>query len=123
MANFEHNTSSQGLFLSIQLDDQFSSDSREYILKKYIHENVKVELFEDAYNNDQGGRKGKEPRDIIAAILYGNITGNRSSRKIELLLREHIGFMFVSNCLKIDHSIICEFTLITHFIIGNQGSR
>jgi transposase len=109
MANFEKNTSSQGLFLSIQLDEQFSPDSREYILKEFVQEHVKVDDFEEAYNNDHSGRKVKNPQDIVAAILYGYITGNRSSRKIEELLKTHIGFMFISNCLKIDHSIICEF--------------
>lgn len=109
MANYEKNTSAQGLFLAIQLEDQFDSESREYILKQYILENVKPEDFDDEYKNDHGGRKVKYPLDVLAAILYGYITGNRSSRKIESLLQNHIGFMFISNRLKIDHSILCEF--------------
>jgi len=111
MARFEKNTSSQGLFLSIQLEDQFDSESREHILKEFIAEHVKIEDFEGEYNNDHAGRKIKNPQDVVAAILYGYITGNRSSRKIEELLKTHIGFMYVSNTLKIDHSIICDFKI------------
>jgi hypothetical protein len=57
MANFEHNTSSQGLFLSVQLNEQFYPDSREYILKEFIQKHVKEENLEDAYKNDHTGRK------------------------------------------------------------------
>ncbi len=123
MANFEHNTSSQGLFLSIQLEDQFDPDSREYIIKEFIQKNVKIEDFEEEYKNDHTGRKIKNPQDVVAAILYGYITGNRSSRKIEELLKTHIGFMYISNCLKIDHSIICNFKIKFREQIKNVFSK
>ena len=111
MPRYENNTSSQGLFLSINIDEQFSENSREYILKHYIDKHLDEELFDFAYKNDESGRKVKNPKDVTAAILYGYLTGNRSSRKIEELLRTHIGFMYVSNCLKLDHSVLCEFKL------------
>lgn len=111
MARFENNTSAQGLFLTINLDEQFDTGSREYILKQYIKDNLDEKLFEYAYKNDTVGRKIQNPKDVTAAILYGYLTGNRSSRKIEAMLKNHIGFMFVSNCLEIDHSVLCEFKI------------
>ena len=109
MANFEHNSSNQGMFLAIQLDDQFDNFSRESVLKNFIKDKVSLDKFERYYKNEHRGRKIKNPQDIICAILYGYITGNHSNRKIEKLLREHIGFMFVSNRLKIDHSVLSKF--------------
>lgn len=111
MARYENNTSEQGIFLAIQLDDQYDENSREKIIKQFIQERVKLDDFDEPYDNDRKGRKIKNPKDVIAAIIYGYITGNRSSRKIEDLLKHHIGFMFVSNRLKIDHSVLCEFKI------------
>ncbi len=111
MARYEENTSAQGLFLSINLETQFDNASREYILKQYISDHLDEKLFDYAYKNDHTGRKIKNPKDVTAAILYGYMTGNRSSRKIESMLKHHIGFMYVSNCLEIDHSVLCEFKI------------
>ena len=109
MARYEDNSSAQGIFISLNLEQQFSEGSRERILKQYIADKIDTSVFDSAYNNDTFGRKVKNPRDVIAAILYGYMTGNRSSRSIEQLLHQHVGFMYVSNCLSIDHSVICEF--------------
>jgi len=112
MARFENNTSEQGLFLAIQLDKQFDKDSKEARLKQFLIETVNLNDFEDAYKNDHCGRIVKNPIDMIAAILYGYITGVRSSREIEKMLQTHIGFMYVSNRLSADHSVICEFKIL-----------
>jgi transposase len=109
MARYEDNTSEQGIFISLNLSNQFDVGSRESILKKYIADNVDLTQFDSEYNNDVFGRKVKNPRDVISAILYGYMTGNRSSRMIEEMLRQHVGFMYISNCLMIDHSVICDF--------------
>ncbi len=109
MARYENNSTDQGIFISLNLDAQYDKGSREYILKKYINTKVNISDFDKAYKNDSSGRPIKNPLDIIAAVLYGYMTGNRSSRSIEQMLRQHIGFMYVSNCLSIDHSVICEF--------------
>ena len=109
MARYENNSTDQGIFISLNLDAQYEKGSREYILKKYINTKVNISDFDKAYKNDSSGRPIKNPLDIIAAVLYGYMSGNRSSRSIEQMLRQHIGFMYVSNCLSIDHSVICEF--------------
>lgn len=109
MARYENNTTEQGMFLAIQLEDQFDENSREKIIKQFISDRIIVDQFDEYYRNDTKGRRIKNPKDVIAAILYGYITGNRSSRKIEHLLKHHIGFMYISNMLRIDHSVICEF--------------
>lgn len=111
MARYERNAIGQGEFLSINVYDQFDETSREYYIKHFIEQHVDERCFDAYYRNDETGRKVKHPKDMIAAILYGHITGNRSGRKIEELLQTHIGFMYVSNRLNADHSVICEFKI------------
>jgi transposase len=123
MARFEKNSLEQGEFLAINIGEQFDENSRESILKDFIKNRIKLEDYSALYKNDHCGRKIKNPQDVICAILYGYITGNRSSRKIEDLLKKHIGFMYVSNRLKIDHSIICEFKLENQNKIKELFSR
>ena len=109
MARFENNNLEQGLFLSINLGEQFNENTREYHVKDFINKQVELNKFEKYYKNDEKGRLIKNPKDMIAAILYGYITGNRSSRDVEELLQKNIGFMYVSNRLRVDHSVICDF--------------
>lgn len=122
MARFEENSSTQGIFLALQLDEQFEETSREKILKRFVTERVDIKEFAEAYKNDCHGREAKNPRDMIATILMGHITGSRTSRKIEELLRKNISFMYISYCLNVDHSVICEFKIkFQHQIIGLLG--
>jgi transposase len=109
MARYERNYIEQGEFLAINIHEQFNETSREYHIKDFINKYTDLSIFEAYYKNDETGRKCKDPRDMISAILYGYCTGNHQSRKIEELLKTHIGFMFVSNRLQVDHSVICEF--------------
>ncbi|MCP4552853.1 MAG: hypothetical protein GY834_12615 [Bacteroidetes bacterium] len=109
MARYERHSIEQGEFLSINIEDQFDNNSREYHIKNFIDRHVEMKMFEEHYKNDETGRKGKHPKDMISAILYGYITGNRASRNIEEYLQTHIGFMYVANRLRVDHSVICDF--------------
>lgn len=112
MARYERNTTEQGEFLAININEQFDENSREYHIKDFLNRHVDIHSFDKYYNNDETGRKGKYPIDLIAGILYGYVTGNRSGRKIEKLLQNHIGFMYISNRLNADHSKICDFKML-----------
>lgn len=111
MARFKRGNLDQGEFLSINFQDQYTEYSTESMLKKFVEENIDMRAFEKYYKNEFYGRTGKHPKDIIAAIIYGYINGIRSSRKIEKYLQTHIGFMYVSNRLSIDHSKLCDFKI------------
>jgi hypothetical protein len=65
MARFEENSSTQGIFLALQLDEQFEETSREKILKRFVTERVDIKEFAEAYKNDCHGREAKNPRDMI----------------------------------------------------------
>ena len=111
MARYKRGNLDQGEFISINFKDQFSEDSRETMLKEFIAKHTDIKKFDDYYKNDKTGRIGKHPQDIISAILYGYLQGIRSSRKVENLLRTHVGFMYVSNRLTLDHSKLCKFKI------------
>ncbi len=111
MARYKRGNLDQGELLAINLQEQFDEYSREVLLKKFVAKYIDIQRFDKYYSNDETGRKGKHPQDVISAILYGYLQGIHSSRKVENLLRTHIGFMYVSNRLSIDHSKLCDFKI------------
>ena len=112
MARYKRGNLDQGEFLALNLKDQFDEYSRETMLKEFVAKHIDIKKFDEYYFNDKTGRTGKHPHDIISAILYGYLQGIQSSHKVENLLRTHIGFMYVSNRLSIDHSKLCDFKKI-----------
>ena len=111
MARYKRGNIDQGELLAINLHEQFDEYSREVLLKKFVAKYIDIQRFDKYYFNDETGRKGKHPQDVISAILYGYLQGIHSSHKVENLLRTHIGFMYVSNRLSIDHSKLCDFKI------------
>ncbi len=111
MARYTRGNLEQGEFITINFNDQYVEDSRETMVKEFVAKYIDMKNFDEYYFNDKTGRKGKHPQDIISAIIYGYLMGIRSSRKVENLLKSHVGFMYVSNRLSIDHSKLCNFKI------------
>lgn len=61
---------------------------------------------------EKGGGDGQPPYDpkmMIALLLYANMRGIYSSRRIEAAIDDEIGFRFIANALRPDHDTISEF--------------
>lgn len=93
----------------------------EYI-DEYITENNQVRVidaFVDSLNLDElgfkkakeinTGRPGYNPADMLKLFLYGYMTRNTSSRKLEAETGRNIELMWLLRKLKPDHRTIAEF--------------
>ena len=72
----------QGLFLSVNLQEQLLPDSFEYMLNEIIGTKIDLSVFDKKYKNDQSGAGAVSPSVLLKLIVYGYHNGCISSRKI-----------------------------------------
>jgi transposase len=77
-----------------------------------IENELDLSVFDQDYNNDDGGRPAYDPRVLLKVIILAYSKGVTSSRRIERLCRENITFMAISGDQHPDHSTLSAF--ITH---------
>jgi len=104
----------QGLFLSVNLQEQLLPDSYEYMLNEIIGTKIDLSAYDKKYNNDMTGAGAVPPSALLKLIFYGYNNGCISSRKIYELNNTNI----VAKALTGDMSI--HWTTIAEFISGNK---
>jgi len=104
----------QGLFLSVNLQQQLLPDSFEYMLNEIIGTKIDLSVFDKKYHNDLTGASAVPPSALLKLIIYGYHNGCKSSRKIEELNRNNI----IAKALTGDMEI--HWTTIADFISGNK---
>jgi len=104
----------QGLFLSVNLQEQLLPDSFEYMLNEIVGTKIDLSGFDNKYNNDLTGARAVPPSALLKLIFYGYYKGNISSRKIYELNNNNI----IAKALTGDMRI--HWTTIADFISGNK---
>jgi transposase len=61
------------------------------------------------YGEDGRGQPPYDPKMMLAIILYANMLGITSSRKIERMLTDDIGFRYIADSMCPDHDTIADF--------------
>ena len=89
MATFKHTENSQGLFLTVNLQEQLALGSFEWTIG-YIIYRMDMSLFERNYRNDERGTAAYPPKALLKIILYCYSKGILSSRRIEKACKENI---------------------------------
>ena len=69
MARFKDYDRSQGLFLTVNLDEQLIPGTFEWTLD-YLIDKLDMSLFEKNYNNDETGAKAYPPNALLKIIIY-----------------------------------------------------
>ena len=72
----------QGLFLTVNLQEQLLPGTFEYMLDRLIGNKIAISIFEQRYKNDFTGASAVPPTVLLKLVIYGYYTGNKSSRKI-----------------------------------------
>ena len=90
MARYKSTARGQGLFLTVDLEDQIIPDTYEFTLMHLIDSNIDLSIFDKKYHNDATGAKAIEPRLLLKIILYCYSLGIISSRKIAKMCETHM---------------------------------
>ena len=104
----------QGLFLSVNLQEQLLPGSFEYMLNEILGTKIDLGRFDTKYKNDLTGASAVPPSVLLKLIIYGYHKGCMSSRKIYDLNNNNI----IAKALTCDMAI--HWTTIADFISGNK---
>ena len=69
MARFKHTDTSQGQFLTVNLQEQLLLGSFEWTIN-YLINDIDLSLFEKRYQNDERGAAACPPGALLKIILY-----------------------------------------------------
>ena len=108
MARFKEYDKSQGLFLTVNLEEQLLPGTFEWTLD-YLIDKMDMSLFEKRYNNDEMGAKAYPPNALLEVIIYSYSLGIISSRKIEKACRTNINLKALAKDAEPDHDTIATF--------------
>ena len=96
MARFKHYDYRQTKMLPVSFDRQILPGTFEHTLNRLIDEEIDLTVFEERYNNDEGGAPAYDPAILLKIILFAYAKGITSSREIAKLCRENVVFMALS---------------------------
>ena len=92
MARYKHTDveNGQGIFLTVNLQEQLLPETFEYMLNDLIGKKIDVSMFDQNYKNDVTGSRAIPPAALIKLIIYGYSKGIKSSRKLMALSNENM---------------------------------
>ena len=99
----------QGLFLSVNLQEQLLPGSFEEMLDKIIGTKIDTRIFDSKYKNDKTGASAVPPAILLKLIIYGYSKGQKSSRAIWKLSRENIIAKALTGDMEIHWTTIADF--------------
>jgi transposase len=108
MARFKDYDRSQGLFLTVNLEEQLFPGTFEWTLD-YLIDKMDMSFFEKNYNNDETGAKAYPPDVLLKIIIYSYSLGIVSSRPIEKACRTNIILKALAKDAEPDHDTIATF--------------
>ena len=108
MARFKEYDRPQGLFLTVNLEEQLLPGTSEWTLDCLI-DKMDMPLFEKNYNNDETGAKAYPPGVLLKIIIYSCSLGIVSSRPIERARGTNIILRAPAEDAEPDHDTIATF--------------
>jgi len=99
----------QGLFLSVNLQEQLLPGSFEYMLNEILGEKIDLSVFDKKYKNDLTGASAVPPVALLKLIFYGYYKGSKSSRKIYELNNNNVIAKALTGDMMIHWSTIADF--------------
>ena len=108
MARFKYTDTSQGLFLTVNLEEQLLPGTFEWTLNHLI-DRMDLSLFEQNYHNDEMGATAYSPKVLLKIICYCYSTGILSSRPMEKACKVNITVKTLAENSEPDHDTIATF--------------
>lgn len=105
---FRHYDPHQVLLLPPSLDDWLPEDHLARFVSELVEETVDLEPFLASYTEGRGFPP-YDPRLMLKLLIYGYVTGVRSSRRIEKACHDDVAFRFLAANAAPDHRSIARF--------------
>jgi len=99
----------QGLFLSVNLQEQLLPGSFEYMLNEILGTKIDISVFDKKYKNDLTGASAVPPSALLKLIIYGYYKGSGSSRKLYELNNNNIIAKALTGDMAIHWTTIADF--------------
>jgi len=109
MAKYKPYDYSQGVMLTVFLEEQIMPGTLEFAIHTLVETRMDLSIFDDRYRNDETGCWAYDPKVLLKVVLLAYSRGFISSRKIERACRENVTFMALSCMQYPDHSTIAAF--------------
>jgi transposase len=109
MANYRKTDKTQGLFLTVNLEEQILPGTFEWTMSHFIDSRVDLSGFDQSYNNDETGASAIHPRILLKIVLYGYSQGMYSSRKLYRLCQNNIVMKALAEDEEPFHTTIARF--------------
>ena len=104
MPRFKYTDKSQGLFLTVNLEEQIIPGTFEWTIN-YLIDKVDMSLFEQNYHNDEIGARAYPPNVLLKIILFCYSRGIISSRSIEKACKDNIIVKALADYFEPDHDL------------------
>ena len=108
MARYKYTNKSQGLFITINLEEQILPFTFEWTLR-YLIDRMDLSIFDNHYHNDELGAAAYQPKLLLAIILFCYSRGILSSRKMEIACRENMIVKALAEGCEPDHATFADF--------------
>ena len=108
MPRFKYTDKSQGLFLTVNLEEQIIPGTFEWTID-YLIDKIDMSLFEQNYHNDEIGARAYSPNILLKIILFCYSRGIISSRSIERACKDNIIVKALADDFEPDHDTIATF--------------
>ena len=106
MARFVQYAPDQAWLLPPRLDDELGHDHLACFIHEVVEE-LELPMFRDVYKD--AGRPAYPPQMMLKLWFYAYSQGLTSSRRLEISIRENIGYRFLAGSLKPDFWALNEF--------------
>jgi len=103
---FKDYSPNQILLLPPSLEEMIDPNHAVRVVNQVI-DSLDIDLLVEKYKG--GGCSSYHPRMLLKVLVYGYLTNNYSSRKIEQALKQNIHFMWLSGMSYPDHNTINRF--------------
>ncbi len=117
MARYKDYNYDQSKMLPVTFSEQILAGTFEYTVNYLVDNEMDLSIFEERYNNDDGGRPAYDPALLLKIILVAYSRGITSSRGIERLCRENVVFMALSADTQPHFTTIADFISRMHEVI------
>lgn len=110
MAKYKDHSSSQGLFIPVNLEEQLVPGTFEHAMNYIIDNIIDLSIFDSRFCNDETGAPAYSPTVLLKIVLYAYSLGIIHSRKIAKCCEDNVTFIALSG------NSTPHFTTIANFV-------